>query len=190
LVESALFLFFGEIVNTILKTLTVALFPLLSACASKYQPPSIGDTAKIRYLNASKRGMEVSIFTYEKNDCDQPKSIGNLDERLLSKAENITAQSIPLNAESDRRKAIEIVIPAEKPFISYVRLATFGSYRSSCRITFSFTPKKDGMYEAIYDEDATECFIALNEINQDKNGKFVRSSAKDLLNPKTRQCTF
>jgi len=177
-------------VNPILKTLTVAFFLLLSACASTYQPPSIGDTAKIRYLNASKNGRNVVVFAYEKNDCVAPQVIGHLDERFLRKPENINAQLIPLNTDSNLQKSIEIAIPAGKPFISYIRLLTLGSYSTSCRVTFSFTPKKDGMYEAVYDEDDTNCFLTLNAINQDKNGKFVRSAAMDLLDPKTRQCKF
>lgn len=181
---------FGEILNPIRKALTIALFSLLSACASTYRPPSNGDTAKIRYLNASQNGRHVSIFAYEKNDCSSPQVIGNMDERLLRKPENTNARSMPLNTDLDLQKSIEIVVPAGKPFISYVRLLTLGSYSTSCRITFSFTPKKDGMYEAIYDEDDTRCFITLNMIDQDKNGKFVRFGAMDLLDPKTRQCKF
>jgi hypothetical protein len=181
---------FGEIVNPILKTLTVALFSLLSACASTYQPPTIGDTAKIRYLNASKNGRNVVVFAYEKNDCVSPQVIGHLDERFLKKPQDTNVQFIPLNTESDQQKSIEVAIPAEKPFISYIRLLTLGSYSTSCRVTFSFTPKKDGMYEAIYDEDDSHCFLTLNTIKQDKNGKFVRYSSMDLLDPKTRQCRF
>ena len=176
--------------NPIQKILTIALISLLSACASHYQPPLTGDTAKIRYSNTSKHGRNVVVFTYEKNDCSAPQVIGHLDERFLKKSEDINAQSIPLNTESDIQKSLEVAIPAGKPFISYVRLLNLGSYGTACRITFSFTPKKDGMYEAIYDEDATHCFLTLNTINQDKNGKFVRSVAMDLLDQKTRQCRF
>ncbi len=182
---------FGEIVNPILKTMTIAFFSLLSGCASTYyQPPSTGDTAKIRYLNASNHGRNVVVFAYEKNDCSAPQVIGHLDKRFLKKPQDTYVQFIPLNTESDQQKSIEVAIPAEKPFISYVRLLNLGSYGNSCRITFSFTPKKDGMYEAIYDEDDSHCFLTLNTIKQDKNGKFVRYSSMDLLDPKTRQCRF
>jgi len=176
-----------------MKLILIQLFSILviTGCASPYINPTAGELAKIRYINKS--GTEfVDAFTFDNHKCENAVLIGSLGKHKYRQEDGINRQGIPMdgieNIESHRIK--EIIIPAKKPFVSYIRKSYQSALASStCSITFSFKPKVNAMYEATYNENILSCWVNLSRLVKNKNDKYIRIK-ETTFNRNIEQCRY
>lgn len=167
---------------------------LLMGCASAYKPTHETNAAKIRYVNASETE-DVDVFTFDNDQCNDAQLIGALRKRKYPQEDGVSRQGIPLAEGLNLDRIKETAIQPGKSFVSYVRRSTIstpmgGLYIQSCKTTFSITPEKNGLYEAVYREGNGQCYIDFFVIERASAGEYTRRQASNLINTSMKQCSY
>jgi hypothetical protein len=168
----------------------LTLLSLITGCASAYKAPQEGDTAKIRYVNATTRDT-INVFTFSDTQCSDATLIGALGKIKYRQEDGIATQGMPLIDNLDVNRVKEIIVPADKPFVSHVRRMDVGLMSTTfCRVTFLINPKKDGLYEVVYHETTTGCYVKLYTIDKDQTGAYRRVESPALADRNVKQCSY
>jgi len=158
----------------------------ISGCAGGTYKQVEGDkTAKLRYLNKSKAS--VHVFIYDNNKCENPAHVGLLGNAKYLWGDDVVRRGMPLAGTENVKPTFleEVIIEAGKPNVSY--LQNFGFSQMVCSFTVSFIPEEKGLYEMIYSEGVTKCFLQLYKLVRNSSGEYMRVSVPSFRND-IQQC--
>lgn len=173
----------------------LVLLSLITGCASPYKSPQEGNTAKIRYVNATNFD-DVDVFTFEDAQCNGTTLIGALGRRKYRQEDGVVTQGMPLIDGLDRDRVKEIIVQSDKPFVSYIRKLSFsgggfgGMQISSCSMTFSMNPENGGLYEVVYGESGGFCYLKFYKIVKEGASVFKRIESPTIANSNVKQCSY
>lgn len=173
----------------------LVLLLLTTGCASTYKSPQEGNTARIRYVNATTYD-DVDVFTFDDAQCNGTTLIGALGKRKYRQEDGIVTQGMPLIDGLDRDRVKEIIVQSDKPFVSYIRKLSFsgggfgGMQMTSCSMTFLMNPENGGLYEVVYGESGGFCYLKFYTIVKDGDSVFKRIESPTIANRNIKQCSY
>jgi hypothetical protein len=136
---------------------------VLQGCASPYQAPTPGATAKMRFVSNT-QGANTFVHSYAAEDCSGESRIAALSGIAIVHGRQHL--SFPLSAGLDEKTYTEATIPADKPFTFDMGFSIGSAYTGwkSCHVTSGFMPDADGLYEATFDLESGKCVVRVRSI--------------------------
>tara|TARA_R110001599_G_scaffold216434_1_gene414659 strand:+ start:652 stop:1284 length:633 start_codon:yes stop_codon:yes gene_type:complete len=195
----ATFLRWSKYWEYIIKTVVIMKYFILAlsvivftGCSGKFTKPHEGmDNAKMRFVSIPSN----NNFIHEANSKKCISSNGGQQIAVLGSKANLirslSRNGVPLyDSNISDSHQNEVYIPANDEFsfqfngVGIAGILPGAVFYSWCRKIVTFTPKANGLYEALYDvietpEGKETCDVKLFEISKNAGGEYVKSEAED-----------
>jgi hypothetical protein len=165
---------FGRLSGTVC---ALAVLFSLASCATRYEPPPIGETsANVAFTTSEEAGL-VQAYYFSNETCDNPQRIG-----VFSKTPILFS---PFAKMSETRLSTKVPAGTVVTMLSWIY--NTGPFSTSCRMTVAFTAMPDRSYEIEFDYNrkkgacSTSVFRRVGEADRIREPTATRSARQCRL---------
>jgi hypothetical protein len=143
---------------------------MLQGCLSTHVEPTEGSRAQIRFVSTLDSSVvNVSVLSFGNEQCENRKLVAALSGAAVQ--HNRKKLGMPLGNEFRDRDISEMYVQAGTPLIFSMGVWTGNVYAgtASCRVTKTFQPVENQMYEATFLVGDETCAVSVQRIEKSGN---------------------
>ena len=161
--------------SDVLRRATIACAALmLQGCLSTHVEPTQGSRAQVRFVSAIDYGaVNVSVLSFDNEKCENRKLVAALSGAAVQ--HNRKKIGMPLAGDFRDRDITEMHVQAGSPLVFSMGIWAGSIYSEvvMCRVTMTFEPAADQMYEATFVAGGEKCGVDVQRIERSDRG-YVR----------------